>query len=612
MDIKKYVNYSKAGKDSVKKYLHLIQKKKKRKDDFDALSFLKEKNKNDSEENESYFFREDIFSKTHETNITDKEEEKAKEKRKFQIKSACSSLNKKKNSNSEFMEIRNDIINNNFDMKYDRYKYHLLHHNENYEYLFNIKRSHPSATKYQPKFEYTFKKLIYSIPFKKMSGRQNKIFFKKMMEKNKNKSNEKKLINSPKNKKLSSSLNINNQLLREFIKKNKDFKIKIEQNKNNSKLKKIEINLKQNKLKNSYNFPFSNNELSKIKKKMGLQNQFQQIKNFKIQKAQNIKSNEKKEKRQPISPTSTKKISNDLSISVLSLNKLNEKNNTNSSSLLNEENIRDIDNNKNNNNILNKTTKFKGINFKKMLSREYLNKINRSREPIHPMITPNYSSIEPKTIMKVIYSKSAKEDNKKHIIAYNNDFTYDINNIFNKYNNHHYPKKFNLSKMCGRLENEKNELPIFMLRSFDRNSIDNVNEASLKMNNYSNSSFQDVYSSFNERKTFNARLKLEELKNENKMMEYDKKYNLERLSHKKIRYLDEKKEKSRVGVVPKNSWWKTKLGEFYKKDYDELGNDFSSSYIGSKVDGITFKLYQSKSKYKNLLSKREKEIFSLF
>ena len=285
---------------------------------------------------------------------------------------------------------------------------------------------------------------------------------------------------------------------------------------------------------------------------------------------------------------------------------MNEKNNSKEIiTLLSEENIQDFDNN----NKLNQTTKYKGINFKKMLSREYLDKITRIDEPIHPMITPNYSSVEPKTIMKVLYSKSNKNENKPHIIAYKNDYTYDINNIFNKYNNHHNPKKFNLSKMCGRFENEKNTLPLFMLRLYDRSSIDNLNESSLKMNNFSNGTFQEVQSSFNEKKTFNVRLKLEEIKNENKIMEYNIKYNIDKMKNKKIRYLDEKKEKSEINIIPKNSWWKKKLGEFYKKDYDELGNDSSSTFTGSKIDGITFKLYKNKSKYKNLLSKHEKEIF---
>ena len=228
------------------------------------------------------------------------------------------------------------------------------------------------------------------------------------------------------------------------------------------------------------------------------------------------------------------------------------------------------------------------------------------------MVTPNYSSVEPKTIMKVLYSKTSKKDNNNKMIAYNNDFTYDINEIYNKYNNHHYPKKFNLSKMCGRFENEKNTLPVFMLRSFDRNSIDNLNESSLKMNNYANSTFQDFKSSFKVKQTFNARIKLNELKNENQVMQYNKKYNLKKMLNKKLRYLDEKKEKSDISIIPRNTWWKNRLGEFYKKDYDELSQNFSSSFLGTKVDGITYKIYENKSKYKDLLTKYEKELFSPF
>ena len=616
MDIKKYVNFSKAGKDSVKKYLYLLTKKKKRKNDFNDIFFFKEKKENDSDENDSYFYHEDIFSKTYNKKISDKEDEN--EGKIFDIRSTCYSLNKKKSTNSKLLKLRNNIINNNFDIRYDKYKYHLLHHNDNYENIFNKKRYSPSSTKYQPKFEYTYKKIIYSIPFKKVSGRQNKILTKKIIENNKNKLSI--FNNSPKNKKITSS-NLNNQLLRQLIPNQKDFRINNKQdkeNKNNKKFSKIELKSKQNNKRKdssnsifSNNFIFTNKELNFIRKKINLEKkQNQQIKKEKFQKNETtIKSNEKKEKNIIISSASPIKNLNHTFIPVLSPNKIFNRNNENDL-LLNEDNTQNIDNKKNN--ILNQTYKSKGINFRKMLSREYLDKINRIKEPIHPMITPNYSSIEPKTIMKVLYSKSKKDDNKRQIIAYNNDFTYDINNIFNKYNNHHYPKKFNLSKMCGRFESEKNTLPVFMLRSFDRNSIDNVNESSLKMNNYANSSFQEIQSSFNEKKTFNARLRLDEVKKENKIMEYDEKYNKNKLKYKKIRYIDEKKEKSQINIIPKNSWWKNKLGEFYKKDYDELGNDYTSSFIGTKVDGITLKLFKSKSKYKNLLSKREKEIFCPF
>ena len=100
------------------------------------------------------------------------------------------------------------------------------------------------------------------------------------------------------------------------------------------------------------------------------------------------------------------------------------------------------------------------------------------------------------------------------------------------------------------------------------------------MNNYSKGSFQDIFSSFNEKKSFNQRLKLEVLNKENKIMEYNNKHNIQKNQIQKIRYSNEKGPKSQVNFFPKNTWLKNKLGEFYQKDYDDLDND---NFIGSKV-----------------------------
>ena len=611
--MKKYVNYSKAGKDSVKKYLYLLNKTYKPKIDPDEMFSFKEKD--DSEDNDSYIYHEDIFNKTYEKKLTDndKKEEILDEKKILKIKSTCSSLNKKQNTGNEFLQVRDDIINNKFDLKFDKYKYHLLHHNENYDYIFNKRRIGPSCAKYQPKFEYTYKKLIYSIPFKKMSGRQSQIVVKKIKQDNNNNQ-------QSTGKKIVSSLD---KIKQSPIKNS--FKIKKEKlrNKNNRYERNTifdSIISKQSKRKdssnsiNSNNFVFTNNELNFIRKKIKLEKKKNLSKQKEIIKANSMnKFNLNKEKLlEKINLQTPQQQSDSTQIFHLKItnnndfitNKSSEKNTIKSQ-------LKSEDNN-NINQSLNQTVKYKAINFKKMLSREYLNKIKSSKEPIHPMVTPNYSSVEPKTIMKVLYSKTSKKDNNNKMIAYNNDFTYDINEIYNKYNNHHYPKKFNLSKMCGRFENEKNTLPVFMLRSFDRNSIDNLNESSLKMNNYANSTFQDFKSSFKVKQTFNARIKLNELKNENQVMQYNKKFNLKKMLNKKLRYLDEKKEKSDISIIPRNTWWKNRLGEFYKKDYDELSQNFSSSFLGTKVDGITYKIYENKSKYKDLLTKYEKELFSPF
>ena len=611
--MKKYVNYSKAGKDSVKKYLYLLNKTYKPKIDPDEMFSFKEKD--DSEDNDSYIYHEDIFNKTYEKKLTDndKKEEILDEKKILKIKSTCSSLNKKQNTGNEFLQVRDDIINNKFDLKFDKYKYHLLHHNENYDYIFNKRRIGPSCAKYQPKFDYTYKKLIYSIPFKKMSGRQRQIVIKKIKQDNNNnqQSTSKKIVSSLDKIKQSPIKN--------------SFKIKKEKlrNKNNRYERNTifdSIISKQSKRKdssnsiNSNNFVFTNNELNFIRKKIKLEKKKNLSKQKEIIKANSMnKFNLNKEKLlEKINLQTPQQQSDSTQIFHLKITNNNDFISNKSSDKNTIKSPLKSEDNNNINQSLNQTVKYKAINFKKMLSRDYLNKIKSSKEPIHPMVTPNYSSVEPKTIMKVLYSKTSKKDNNNKMIAYNNDFTYDINEIYNKYNNHHYPKKFNLSKMCGRFENEKNTLPVFMLRSFDRNSIDNLNESSLKMNNYANSTFQDFKSSFKVKQTFNARIKLNELKNENQVMQYNKKFNLKKMLNKKIRYLDEKKEKSDISIIPRNTWWKNRLGEFYKKDYDELSQNFSSSFLGTKVDGITYKIYENKSKYKDLLTKYEKELFSPF
>ena len=60
--------------------------------------------------------------------------------------------------------------------------------------------------------------------------------------------------------------------------------------------------------------------------------------------------------------------------------------------------------------VLFNTTHIKyGVNFKKMLSRDYLNRLSPSKiDGVYSTCTPNYEYIEPKCVMKVSYT------NKRH------------------------------------------------------------------------------------------------------------------------------------------------------------------------------------------------------
>ena len=664
-DRNKQYNFSKAGKFSVQKYSYLIDKNQKindkllkyktRKKLFDDF-FQEEIVINPkSDDIDSYFSNEDIFN-NHKSDLIHSKNKK-KQKKEFQLKSSCSYLNKEKKTEIDLFKIRSKIINNKINKAFDKYKYHLLHHNESSNDLIDKKKISPSCTRYNPKLDYIYKKFIYSIPFKKMSGRQEKSLnkIKKNLSYNKIKNNENKSNSSIIKKESESksqlnsarapskfndniihgSINMKYQLSRKSLPIHYDFRIRSTKNDNISisesnqyeplnkmsktysgfKLSKIIVNnfnltnnKKYSKLASSSQSSLSS--LTKRETKSFLNNIHNKERNIKKKEIFKIK-NEYKE-----NILKNKKIKEEIE-----RNNLHILNKNNKNIYKNEEKVNYprqlsyiINSKKNKPNLYrNKTclnfnltkvknssnkTHYKGINFEKMLSREYLDKINKYEEPIHPMITPNYSLVEPKSIMKVVYSKNIYNNHHEGFHGFNGDFIYDINKIFYKYNNHVPPKSFNFNKMEGRIKDDSNTfLPFFMLKLFGRNSIDNFNENSLKMNNFSNASFKEIKSCFNDKKCFNIRLQLDEIKKKENIniMEYKNKNIVD--NNKPIKFNKEKK----------NKYWKNRLSEFYRINFDKL--EKYHSFIGSKVDGITLKSYKLKCKYPNLLTKREKNIF---
>ena len=147
-----------------------------------------------------------------------------------------------------------------------------------------------------------------------------------------------------------------------------------------------------------------------------------------------------------------------------------------------------------------------GVNFKKMLSRAYLDKLRSNVEKIYSTITPNYLSVEPKCIMKVKYKNKKYNETKPAFKGLSADYTFDMNKIFFKYNNHAPPKSFEFQKMAGRGTTSETQLPSFMIGQFDRKSCITFNEKNLKMNSYSNGQLKESISSFNNKKSFNYKL----------------------------------------------------------------------------------------------------------
>ena len=159
-----------------------------------------------------------------------------------------------------------------------------------------------------------------------------------------------------------------------------------------------------------------------------------------------------------------------------------------------------------------------GVNFKKMLSREYLNRLGAEKvDGIYSVITPSYDLVQPKCIMKVSYSNKSQNVQNSSFKGLGPEATFNMDKLYNKYNNHNPPKTFSFKKMSGRGKYLETKLPLFMLNIIDRNSFNFFNEKNLKMNYYSNGELKQLISCLNEKKSFNFKLKEKpEEKNEEK------------------------------------------------------------------------------------------------
>ena len=243
----------------------------------------------------------------------------------------------------------------------------------------------------------------------------------------------------------------------------------------------------------------------------------------------------------------------------------------------------------------NQTTHIKGsVNFKKMLSRDYLNRLKAEKaDGVYSTATPNYELVEPKCIMKVSYSNKKHKVQNQSFKGLGAEATIDMNKLFFKYNNHNPPKGFHFEKMAGRGHSFENKLPMFMINQVDRNSFTTFNEKNLKMNSYSNGQLKQLISCLNERKSFNFKL------NEKKEEETEDKKNFENFAkqifEKGITSNDENKsvdeetalENRFISSIPfrVNSLFKNFMAEYNRK-----------SSFPEKIDGITFKNFKIANK----------------
>ena len=227
------------------------------------------------------------------------------------------------------------------------------------------------------------------------------------------------------------------------------------------------------------------------------------------------------------------------------------------------------------------------INFAKSLTREQYNFMHRDRRGVRPFFNPNYNLVEERSLSMVRYNQKMKFKPKiKRMKGLDSNLFFEPYKCMDKVNNHKIPNAPNLKTMVGR-ENNPNakdniSLPGYMLQIYDRNSLDFITEKGLKMNNYINLDFAKDYTSFCNKKSYNA------IVNHNLLTKSkgDKNPILEQIT---------KKMSTQQRIK--------KLMEFYTTNLD---NQNIATY-SKKFDGVTFKTVDKTVE----LSEKEKKLFSL-
>ena len=212
-----------------------------------------------------------------------------------------------------------------------------------------------------------------------------------------------------------------------------------------------------------------------------------------------------------------------------------------------------------------KKKKIKAIDFDKIITHEYLNRISDSHVAVIPYLLPNYNSIRPAQNCMVVYDQKKHKINKNKTDNLAKDATavyFNADKILDKINNHKVIHPPNFDLMYSRPDDD-DPLPSYMKKIFAKNSCYAMTAQSLKLNNYSNCGFQNSKSSFFPK------------------LSYNKIINLNLLRSKK--FLDEvigDKEN-----LNKKHYYLSKALKFYNKNYEKIMNE---NYL-SRFDCVTYK-----------------------
>jgi hypothetical protein len=162
-----------------------------------------------------------------------------------------------------------------------------------------------------------------------------------------------------------------------------------------------------------------------------------------------------------------------------------------------------------------KWVKVQAPDFKKVISREQLEKVYGDKRTIIPFTIPKYTQTRARTITmvnydKIVHKKNRQENKQK---TFDLDSNYDPHKVLDKINNYKKPTAPNFKLMTSR-PNEGDPLPAYMKEIHTRQATEMLTEKTLKMNNFSDGKFMTTYTSFWPKKSYNKIINLNLLNSE--------------------------------------------------------------------------------------------------
>ena len=342
----------------------------------------------------------------------------------------------------------------------EKYKYHHQHHKDLYNYnqiMKTQKKYLPSSTKYHPKMDLIWKRVITGPKWKLISGRNKKkikIHSKIINENDKNKKNDK----NDKNKK-----------------------------KDASPKKKIFLKTYTDKIKFI--------PMEKQTKRGNLPIYYDsRIRNDKAFKTTEINEKTQKDFRKKIlNKAQSTKSKTKITIPNNKTKNLKTPKNTSHENLL--------------------TKHMSSIDFSKNTTRDQYYHLHRNRAGLHPALTPKFSLVEPRTLtMATMAPKSTGKTHPKRLKGIDPHLFFDADKVLNKINNYKEVNSPNFNIMVSR--NINGPLPSYMSKNYDRASLNIMTEKGLKMNNFANNGLKSDYNSFWLKKSFNRRINYDLLNND--------------------------------------------------------------------------------------------------